>query len=237
VQSSALARASAIIVAAGRGTRLGGELPKAFVELGGLPMVEYSVRRFAAHQSIGEIVLVVQPGQAAEAREILDKNSAAGAIVNGGEHRWLSVRNGLLACTHPAPWVLVHDAARPFVTEQVITALLDKTSSFDCAVTATPEVDTVRLVDGDRSVETLDRSKLVRIGTPQLFRKDKLAEALALAESMEVPPTDEAILMERMGIAVGIAQGDPLNFKVTTPADLTLARALVAAQPYAGRSD
>jgi 2-C-methyl-D-erythritol 4-phosphate cytidylyltransferase len=121
---------------------------------------------------------------------------------------------------------MVHDAARPFVTHAVIEAILAKTPHFDAVITATPETDTVRTFNKDRCLTTVDRTKLVRVGTPQLFRAQTLKESFLAARSMDAPPTDEAMLMEKMGIPIGIAWGDPLNFKITTQADLTLAEAL-----------
>jgi 2-C-methyl-D-erythritol 4-phosphate cytidylyltransferase len=223
-------KASAIIVAGGRGRRLGGPTPKGFVALGGTPLFAHALRQFDSHGSIVEVILVVPPGAKDRAGELLDDVilEKGVTVVEGGEHRWQSVKNGLAACRSPSPWVVVHDAARPFVTHAVIDALLEKAGPYECAVTATPEVDTVRRVRGDRSVETVDRSTLVRVGTPQLFGKEKLAAAFDKAVGMNPPPTDEAVLMEMMGIPVGIAQGDPMNFKITTKTDLRIAEALLS---------
>jgi len=222
-------KSSAIIVAGGMGTRLGADMPKAFVLLGGTPLFVHALRVFDTHPSVSEVVLVIPPGRRDETNELLaDVILERGiCIAEGGEQRWHSVANGLAACRSSAPWVMVHDSARPFVTKKVIDDLLAMQTRYQCAVTATPEVDTIRRVQGDRALETLDRTQLVRVGTPQLFAKSKLREALALAPGMNPPPTDEGMLMERLGLAVGIAPGDPLNFKVTTPQDLLLAEALV----------
>jgi 2-C-methyl-D-erythritol 4-phosphate cytidylyltransferase len=136
------------------------------------------------------------------------------------------VHNGVAASD--AEWVLVHDAARPFVTDAVIDSLLAKRSAYRCAVTATPLVDTIRSFRGDRCTGTIDRSTLVRVGTPQLFHRPTLVEAFERAEELHEPPTDEAVLMEHAGASVGLAWGDPLNFKVTTPEDQRIAEALLA---------
>lgn len=223
-------RTSAIIVAAGAGTRLSADHPKAFVSLAGAPLFVYSLRRFDAHAAIDELVLVAPASMHARARSIIATLSPAkpATVVSGGEHRWQSVRNGLDACDASAEWVLVHDAARPFVSHAVINALLAFRERFRCAFTATPMVDTVRRVKGDTSVETLDRSALVRVGTPQLFHRQSLHDAFARMSDAAI--TDEVMLMERTGHAVGVAAGDPLNFKITTPEDLAMAEALCAAK-------
>jgi 2-C-methyl-D-erythritol 4-phosphate cytidylyltransferase len=101
-------------------------------------------------------------------------------------------------------------------------------SGFDAVITVTPEVDTVRRYKDDLALKTVDRSTLVRVGTPQLFKTSVLKKAFLKAELMAPPPTDEAMLMEAMGIPVGIAWGDPLNFKITTKSDFMLAEALCA---------
>ncbi len=214
-----------IIVAAGSGTRLGLSTPKAFVPLAGKPMLLYSFDKFTKHPGTGNIILVVPEKLVAEVgREFVGDNVS---VVPGGAERWESVRNGVAAAT--AEWVLVHDAARPFVTNAVIDTLLEKRDHFECAFTATPVVDTLRRYSGETAGETVDRSDLLRVGTPQLFKRSRLNEGLALAATMQPPPTDDAMLMQQMGITVGFAWGDPTNFKITTREDLTMAEALIAA--------
>jgi 2-C-methyl-D-erythritol 4-phosphate cytidylyltransferase len=225
-------RTSAIIVAAGAGSRLSADLPKAFVSLAGMPMFAYSLRQFDDHAAIDELVLVAPASMQVRARSIIATLSLSKpvTVATGGEHRWQSVRNGLDACDTGADWVLVHDAARPFVSRAVVDALLAFRGRFRCAFTATPMVDTVRRVQGDTSVETLDRSALVRVGTPQLFHRQSLLEAFARTGDAAANITDEVMLMEQCGHAIGVAQGDPLNFKITTPHDLAMAEALCAAK-------
>ena len=219
---------AAIVVAAGAGVRLRAGVPKAFVELRGCPLFMYSLRVFIAHTAIDEVVLVVPEGREVEARRYIDEAAFRKpvTVVPGGAQRWQSVRSGAAATN--AAWALVHDAARPFVTAAVIEGVLAKREAFDCVITATPEIDTVRMHDGDVAGEVVDRSKLVRVGTPQLFRRSLLIDVLADAPNCPAPPTDEAMLVQRRGIPVGLASGDPLNFKVTTPADRTVAEALLA---------
>jgi 2-C-methyl-D-erythritol 4-phosphate cytidylyltransferase len=218
----------AIIVAGGSGKRLGSEIPKAFVLLAGKPLFMHSCTQFDTHVSIKSIVLVVPEEKIDAAIDIVSNSNLAkkAQVVAGGKERWQSVQNGVNACT--SEWVLVHDAARPFVSHAVIDSVLEKMAGFDAVITVTPEVDTVRHFKDDRAMETVDRSTLVRVGTPQLFRTAMLKKAFLSAERMVPPPTDEAVLMEAMGIPVAIAWGDPLNFKITTQSDLLLAEALCA---------
>ena len=221
---------SAIIVAAGEGKRLGHSTPKAFIDMGGLPLFAHSLKVFDAHDGIAGLVVVASQRMIENAKEAV---SALGlqkqvTVVAGGEHRWQSVKNGVEACA--AEWVLVHDAARPFVDSQTIDALLEKRISYKCAIVGTPCVDTIRRFENDRCIATIDRNKLIRVGTPQMFHRETLLNAFANAQSLEQPPTDEAMLMEMGGEAVGLAWGNPLNFKITTAQDLELAQALIAAR-------
>jgi len=222
-------RVAAVIVAAGAGTRLGSSTPKAFIPLGGRPLYAHALSVFASHPLIDNTVLVV-PGDMVDAtREAAGQpgeGPGAVTVVAGGGQRWESVRNGVDAAPEDAGWVLVHDAARPFVTPAVINAVLDMRNKYRAAVTVTPVTDTVRTFSADNAGRTIDRSSLVRVGTPQLFHRETLREGFARAAAMRQPPTDEAVLFEAMGLPVGIAWGDPLNFKITTAEDLLLAEAL-----------
>jgi 2-C-methyl-D-erythritol 4-phosphate cytidylyltransferase len=215
-----------VIVAGGSGTRLAASRPKAFVDIADKPLFMHSLEVFELHERTASIILVVPSEMVARAETILsswrfEKNVR---VTPGGGERWLSVQNGAALCS--AEWIMVHDAARPFVTAAVIDAVLEKSSAYDAVITATPETDTVRAFDGDRCRETLDRTKLLRVGTPQLFRAKLLMQAFSQASAMASPPTDEVMLMEKMGIPAGFAWGDPLNFKITTPGDLRIAEAL-----------
>lgn len=216
-----------IIVAAGSGKRLGAKTPKAFVRLADMPMFVHSLLVFAGHPSISRIILVVPSTMIKKTRSIVKKYSIKKelVIIAGGVHRWQSVKNGVEASQ--AEWVMIHDSARPFVTRTIIDAVLSAAKKYDAVIAATPEVDTVRRFMGDLAGETLDRNGLVRVQTPQLFRRALLAEAFKHAASLSSAPTDEAMLMEAAGIPVGIAPGGPLNFKITTKEDFEIAEALL----------
>ena len=168
---------TAIIVAAGAGSRLKARTPKAFLQLGKLPMYQYSLETFVSHESVRDIVIVVPYGMVTATQQSLMsiKTSKSIFAVAGGKERWQSVQNGVLATD--ADWILVHDAARPFVTHAVIDGVIDKCIANDCVITATPEVDTIRALSGDFAGKIIDRSTLIRTGTPQLFRRAVLVEA------------------------------------------------------------
>jgi 2-C-methyl-D-erythritol 4-phosphate cytidylyltransferase len=217
-----------VIVAGGAGARLGHRLPKAFVELAGMPLFVHALEVFKNHALTDAIILVVPEAMIDAAKEKIafmqrDKKIH---IIKGGKERCRSVQNGVK--TSSAEWVMVHDAARPFLSHAVIDAVLEKTPHYDAIITVTPETDTVRTFENDRCKATVDRNTLVRVGTPQLFRKSKLLKSFQFIDNAAFSPTDEAMLMEKMGIPVGIAWGDPLNFKITTKSDFILAEALCA---------
>lgn len=219
---------SAVIVAGGMGTRLGAPVPKAFIELGSKPLFIHSLEVFDKYPSVNEIAIIVPEGYEEETEKIIkefniDKEVK---ISKGGKERWNSVKNGVDICSK-SEWIMIHDAARPFVTDEVIDSLLRLTNSHKSIITATPVVDTIRTFKEDICEETVDRSKLLRVGTPQLFHRDTLLKAFHKAEEMHIIPTDEAMLMEEIGEKAAFAWGDPLNFKVTAPGDREIAEALI----------
>jgi 2-C-methyl-D-erythritol 4-phosphate cytidylyltransferase len=209
--------AVALLVAAGSGERLGAGRPKAFVELAGRPMVDWSIAALRA-AGISEIVVALPPGEAAP------PNTQG---VPGGATRSASVRAALEAAG-PGD-VVVHDAARPLVTAEHFTAALAALQDADCAIAAAPMTDTVKEAGDDRLVTaTLDRTRLWAIQTPQAFRRAALERALDVPDDVLVAATDDAWLVERTGGTVRVVESTPANFKVTTPHDLQLAAYLLA---------
>jgi len=218
----------AVIVAGGMGTRLGRTLPKAFVDICGKPLFIYSLEVLLAHTEIKKIVITVPAGWINETEKLIEKYCLheKTIVTEGGAERWLSVKNGVDLCDD-ADWVMIHDAARPFITKVVIDSLLTMTDHSKSVITATPVVDTIRTFEKDKCGSTIDRSKLLRVGTPQLFYRQTLIDAFNIAFDMNPPPTDEVMLMETMGIASSFAWGDPLNFKVTTEEDIIIAESII----------
>ena len=212
--------AAAILVAAGSGVRLGAAGPKAFVEVGGRSLLAHALERFVAHPAIGEVVVAIPAGVPAEL-------VAPARAVVGGATRQESVAAGL-AAVGDAEFVLVHDVARPFVPAAVIDAVLAAlVAGADAAVPVVAIHDTVRRIDARGAlVETVDRTTLVAVQTPQGFRRAVLAEAHA--RGAELTATDDAVLVEAIGGTVVAVPGDDAAFKITTPADLARAAAHLA---------
>lgn len=197
-----------VIVAAGTGTRFGG--PKQYEVLAGRRVLDWSL---AAARTVADgIVLVVAPGQET------DPEPAADLVVAGGASRSASVRNGLAAVPADAAVVVVHDAARPAARAALFTAVVGAVrAGADGALPGVPVVDTVKRVDGDVVVETLDRATLVAVQTPQAFRADVLRSAHAAGGEA----TDDGALVEAAGGRVVVVPGDPSNVKLTSPHDLS----------------
>jgi 2-C-methyl-D-erythritol 4-phosphate cytidylyltransferase len=210
--------AVALVVAAGRGERLGTPVPKAFAILAGRPMVEWSVAALREVAAIGEIVVALPEGVAAP----------DGTIgVPGGTQRSHSVRAALAAVAGHEDVVLVHDAARPLVTPALVAACLDALGDADAAIAAAPVTDTIKECEDGRVVRTLDRARLWAVQTPQVFRRAALQRALDQDDEALGAATDDAALVEALGGTVRIVAAPPDNLKVTTPLDLRVAELLL----------
>ncbi|HBE72846.1 MAG TPA: 2-C-methyl-D-erythritol 4-phosphate cytidylyltransferase [candidate division Zixibacteria bacterium] len=215
---------SAIIVAAGRGRRLGGKRPKAFVRVNGLPLVEYSLRTFQSAGGIGEIVLVKPAGYSVPHAPLFSKFAKLRAIVPGGAERMDSVRAGLAAVSPGAKLVLVHDAARPMVSSRDIVAVIAAARRYGAAVLAEPAADTIKRVEKGFIRATLNRSYLWRAQTPQGFRRDIIERAYSRAVRAA---TDDSSLAEAVGARVAIVPATRPNPKITTKHDLETAACLL----------
>jgi 2-C-methyl-D-erythritol 4-phosphate cytidylyltransferase len=242
-------KASAIIVAAGSGTRLGFEVPKAFVDLAGRSLLSYSLRTIAAVAAIEEAVIALPAGMDSRARAEI---KAAGLeipvkLTQGGAERQDSVRIALELTSSEAELVVVHDAARPFATPTMFEAALAAAARSGGAIVATPLADTLKRVEiddaiddadddehgaGDRAhariiVATVARAGLWQAQTPQAFRRYLLIRAHRRAVLERIAATDDAHLVELLGAKVEIVEGSASNFKITTAADLHLAELAV----------
>lgn len=226
----------ALVVAAGRGERLGSDGPKAFVLVGGRPMLEWSLDVLAASPLVDGVVVAL-PGPPGAGRELHPvpagsiSRSTAVVAVEGGAERSHSVRNALAAAPPGAELVLVHDAARPLLTDAIVAdciAALDD-PAVDAAIAAAPITDTVKEAGRDRVVQaTLDRSRLWAVQTPQVFRRAALERVLAQPDDVLAAATDDASLIEAAGGRVVLVPCPRSNLKVTTPEDLRLAELLLA---------
>jgi 2-C-methyl-D-erythritol 4-phosphate cytidylyltransferase len=221
---------SAILVAAGAGIRFGASIPKQFFALGGRPVLAWSLETFDRSSLINELIVVAPPSDEDSAIEITEKwvQRVRVKVVPGGLTRQESVKSGLDAVDPGLEWVAVHDAARPLVTLTQIEAVCFMAQGVGAAILAVPVRDTVKVVDDDGLIiRSQDRSRLYLAQTPQVCRKDDLRSAYKLAEDKGIRATDEAGLLEVLGIAVGIVQSGPSNFKVTTQEDFKMAEALI----------
>lgn len=219
----------AILVAAGRGERMGPGRPKAFLELCGQALVLRSALVFDAAPSVGQIVVVVPGAEVEAARALLLSVRKLVAVVPGGERRQDSVLEGMKQAGEGFDGVvLVHDAARPLVDVALVEAVAREAAGGGAAVPVLPVVDTVKRVRDGLVVETLDREELGAAQTPQGFRFPLLVEAYEAARRDRVSVTDEAMAVERLGAPVRALPGSPRNRKITTPEDLAWAEGVLA---------
>ena len=233
-------RVVAIVAAGGRGTRLGAGVPKQLLTVGGESILRRSVGLFAAHDRIDEIVVVLPPDLAADVPPDLRVPGKPLTIVAGGARRQDSVRNGFEAVRGRADIVVIHDAARPFASAELISRTIDAAIESGAALAAMASSDTVKLTEDARGeghafVErTVPRERVYLAQTPQAFRVDILAAAIEAGGG--APATDEAALAEAAGFPVRIVDGEPTNLKVTTMTDLRAAEAIAGRERAPGSS-
>lgn len=218
-----------VVVAAGQGTRIGGEVPKQYRELGGVPMLLRALRPFTAHPDVGHTVVALPPRDAGNPppwlRELLGVTLS---VVAGGAQRSESVARGLAGLPASCTTILVHDAARPFVDRATIDGVIVVARSGLGAVPAVRLEDTLKESESDQLVKrTVPRERLWRAQTPQGFPRHLLEEAHARARREGAQATDDAGLVERLGAAVRIVPGSAFNLKITTEEDLRMAERLL----------
>jgi len=219
---------SAVVVAAGRSQRMG--FDKLLTPLGGRPLLLHTLERLQQTQLPSEIVLVIRPGSKAEMEAVIEPLREQGNIrlIEGGAQRQDSVQAGIRAVSDSSEFVMVHDAARPFITKELIDVVLAAAKLSDAAVCGAPCSDSLKEVAEDGLVvQTVDRSKLWAVQTPQIFRTQLLRDAYTAALATGENFTDDTAVVERMGHPVRIVLYNGINLKVTTPADWSLAEALL----------
>jgi 2-C-methyl-D-erythritol 4-phosphate cytidylyltransferase len=212
-----LNKVSAIILAAGSGSRFGEK--KQFKELNGKPIWFYSLNTFIQSESVDELILVIPN----DSLETLKQSQVFTSL--GGESRKDSVFNGLKVVKKAIDIVCIHDAARPFIKASYIKHSVEACSEFDGAIIAIPSVDTVKKVDKQIIKNTIDRESLWMAQTPQTFKKDKLLYAIKNSSHLNI--TDESMLMEEANFKIKLIEGDQSNFKITNEIDWELAKVIV----------
>lgn len=222
--SSAFMKVAALVLAAGRGQRFGSALPKAYVPLLGKTLLQRSLETLAGVAEVDRLVPVVGAEDRAyhEAIDLGHIDKLAQAVIGGAE-RQDSVAAGLAALPEEIEWVAVHDAARCLVSCDEIERVIEAARETGAALLAIPARDTIKRVRDGRVIETPDRSECWAAQTPQVFRVSLLREAIAKARADGVIGTDDAQLVERLGVAVRVVEGSPRNIKITVPGDLVVA--------------
>lgn len=220
----------ALIVAAGRGHRLGGPMPKQYRALDGVPIIRRTIEALRRHQSIRAVKVVINPADLT-LYEAATTGLELSAPINGGSSRQESVRNGLEGIASLRPeMVLIHDAVRPFVEPNVIGAVIDALGRVPGAVVGVPLTDTLKRCDDGLVAGTIDRANLWRAQTPQGFRYAAIVEAhrqVCRGDTATQEFTDDCAVAEKAGLAIEMVPGSEDNFKITTESDLARAEALL----------
>jgi 2-C-methyl-D-erythritol 4-phosphate cytidylyltransferase len=222
--------ASAIVVAAGSGTRLGLAQPKAFIKIGDESLLLKVLRTIGMVRAVGEVVIAVPPGlqKLARAEAVNARLTIPAKITEGGVERQDSVRKALMLTSAEADLIVVHDAARPFATPAMFSACLDAAARGGAAIVGIPVADTLKLTANETIVTTIARDGLWHAHTPQAFRRELLISAHERAVRDGIAGTDDAQLCELLGAEVKVVTGSSFNMKITTPDDLRIAKLMAA---------
>jgi 2-C-methyl-D-erythritol 4-phosphate cytidylyltransferase len=212
-----------VIVAAGKGSRMNSEESKQYLQLGGRPIVVHTLQLFQHMEEVEDIVLVVGEDDQVRCHQYVSQYACTKVkqVLIGGKERQDSVKKGIEALSASIEWVLVHDGVRPFVLKEQVLSCWNKAMEKEAAVLAVPVKDTIKIVSSAGQIQsTPDRKSLWAIQTPQAFRLSLLLQAHEQALSDNFIGTDDAMLVERLGVAVQVVEGDYYNIKITTPEDL-----------------
>ncbi len=225
----------AVVVAAGRGVRMGAAVNKVLLPLRGEPVIRHAVRAFCEADEIDGVVVVASADETEQMRAALCGLEKVCAIVPGGSTRQESVKNGLDALPKEARIALVHDGARPLISRELIARCIRQTEDCGSAVVCTPVTDTVKVEKDGCVVRTLDRSLLRAVQTPQCFFAGELKAAYEVAARDGVSVTDDASVMEHAGHSVHLLESSEVNFKLTTPEDLRRAEDIIGERKFMQR--
>jgi 2-C-methyl-D-erythritol 4-phosphate cytidylyltransferase len=223
-------RVVAVIVAAGEGVRMGDGPRKQYRYLGKFPILTYTLFGFDKNPKVNDIVLVLPASDIAFCWEKiiapLDFQKRI-QLVSGGSTRQESVYNGLRAVENDCNIVVIHDSVRPLVSSRLITRSVAGAQEYGACIAAVPAEDTLKIVKNDIIQKTISRDRVWMAQTPQAFRYDLIMKAHEAARKEQFNGTDDAALIERLGIEVHVIKGDPRNIKITTPGDLKVAEAIL----------
>lgn len=225
----------AVVVAAGRGVRMGAAVNKVLLPLCGEPVIRHAVRAFCEADEIDGVVVVASADETEQMRAALCGLEKVCAIAPGGSTRQESVKNGLDALPKEARIALVHDGARPLISRELIARCIRQTEDCGSAVVCTPVTDTVKVEKDGCVVRTLDRSQLRAVQTPQCFFAGELKAAYEAAARDGVSVTDDASVMEHAGHSVHLLESSEVNFKLTTPEDLRRAEDIIGERKFMQR--
>ncbi|MDR3567137.1 MAG: 2-C-methyl-D-erythritol 4-phosphate cytidylyltransferase [Syntrophobacteraceae bacterium] len=224
-----------IVPAAGSGVRMGGAIPKQFLNLAGRPILHHTLSALVKMPSLSMILLIVAEGYVAKTRQLVSQwrlgqpvTVAEVRVAAGGRERSDSVYNGLGMLPEECEWVMIHDAVRPFASPALIRAVWEGARATGACIAAVPSTDTVKLVRDGNVCQTLARDEVWLVQTPQVFRKQIVTAAYERAVSKGWKGTDDASFVERMGSPVSIVEGERTNIKVTSPEDLQWAEWYIA---------
>jgi len=216
-----------VIVAGGKSVRMGGDIPKQFIEIKGKPVLMHTIEKFYNYDKLISIVIVLPHLQIAYWEELCRKYNFGirHRVVEGGHERFFSVRNGLEAITDDNSLVAIHDGVRPLVSEETIARCFEVAETSQCAVPAVPAVDSIRIVTAGEGNKAVDRSLVRLVQTPQTFNTTLLKKAFY--QQWEARFTDDASVFESDGNVVTLVEGNVENIKITSPADLIIAENLM----------
>jgi 2-C-methyl-D-erythritol 4-phosphate cytidylyltransferase len=220
----------AVIPAAGSASRLG-TADKTLLPLDGSPVLEWVLRALIDSRVLAEVVIATSGRNHEQVLDLVARIRSPIKIstVPGGESRQESVHAGVLSLSPGCQLILIHDAARPVVSQDLIARAVQAAGQYGAVIPAIPTTDTIKRVKNGQVQETLDRSTLVSVQTPQVFRRDWLLDAYQRRDDA-IPATDESSILEQAGYPVHVIEGEPENIKITTPADIVIAETLLAAR-------
>jgi 2-C-methyl-D-erythritol 4-phosphate cytidylyltransferase len=219
----------AVIAAAGTGKRIGGEFPKQYLKIAGKPVLVYTLEKFDRCHAVGEIVLVVEKEKIDLAEGFLKEwgIKKTAHVIAGGVERQDSIRRALDVLPEQAEWVAIHDGVRPFVSLEKIDEVIQAGRDCGAAILAVPEKNTIKKAKDGWVEETVLRSDIWEVQTPQVFKTEWLKAGYVQAFENHFYSTDDASLLEKAGYRVRLVRGEEANIKITSPADLIIAKAFV----------